>query len=205
LALVPADRIGTAPDFPIQVADGNHCEILADFDLTQTDAERIGFEFKSKATERPRLVFDLHHGDLIFDRTEAGGLSALKRRCPLESASRDRLQVRILIDSVTVEVFTDSGGTVLTNSVYSGMDSDGVAVFTKGGRGCRLWMLRRGLRTDRPRPVDAAAARRGTGKHRRGLDAYRETPFGPVIRHREEPIAVSRRIFGGPFELVLLS
>lgn len=126
-------KIENSDKYSVQVDNGNQCEILADFDLTQTNADRIIFKLKSNGKEQSLLIFDLKHGNLIFDRSASGGISAFKRSCPFESASKNNFQVHIFIDSVTVEVFTDNGRTVMTNSVYSSVDSDKISIYTENG------------------------------------------------------------------------
>ncbi len=126
-------RLAAGEKREIPIEDGNHCEILLDLDLFQTSADKVGLELKSGYDDEKTLViFDLRRGELVFDRTESGSLSALSRKCPLESI-RDRLHLRIFIDSVTVEIFTDGGRTVMTNTVYSKEKNNKIKVFSENG------------------------------------------------------------------------
>jgi Beta-fructosidases (levanase/invertase) len=56
------------------------------------------------------------------------------RRCLLESSSNHQLFVRILMDSISVEVFTDGGRTTMTNNVFSDPSSNNLSIYTRNGR-----------------------------------------------------------------------
>ena len=77
------------------------------------------------------LEFDLCQGEMIFDRRKSGNISAQTRRCLLESASQSQLFVRIFMDSISVEVFTDGGRTVMTNNIFSDPLSKNLSIYTR--------------------------------------------------------------------------
>mgnify|MGYP000204732462 CR=1 FL=1 len=127
--------------FSFTAGDGVHCEIIASFDLSETSAQQIVFRLRGSAEQETKLEFDLAKGEMIFDRTRSGNISALKRKCPLESASQPQLTVRIFMDSISIEVFTDNGRTTMTNNIFSNPESNELAISTVGGR-TRLLCLR---------------------------------------------------------------
>ena len=118
---------------PVTAGDNVHCEIFAAFDLTQTSADVIGFGLRSSREHETLLEFDLAHGEIIFDRTRSGNKSAVVRKCNLESVRKDELIVHIYMDSTTIELFTDDNRTVMTNCIYSPVESDGLYLYAKGG------------------------------------------------------------------------
>ena len=120
--------------FEFEAGDGVHGEILATFDLTESSAEVIGFRLRGSVKQQTLLEFDLRLGEMIFDRTESGNLSARERRCLLESGSQPQLFVRIFLDSISVEVFTDGGKTTMTNNVFSDPLSNNLSIYTRNGR-----------------------------------------------------------------------
>ena len=63
------------------------------------------FEIRSKGEQKTLIELDLRKGELAFDRTHSGSLSALRRTCPLECARKDWANIRIFMDSISVEVF----------------------------------------------------------------------------------------------------
>ena len=119
--------------FVFEAGDGVHCEILATFDLSQSNAGIIGFRLRGSKDQETLLEFDLSHGEMIFDRRKSGNISAQTRRCLLESASQSQLFVRIFMDSISVEVFTDGGRTVMTNNIFSDPLSKHLSIYTKSG------------------------------------------------------------------------
>ena len=133
--------IEEANPFSFTAGDGVHCEIIASFDLSETTAQRIVFHLRGSAEQETKLEFDLAKGEMIFDRTRSGNISALKRKCPLESESQSQLTVRIFMDSISIEVFTDNGRTTMTNNIFSNPESNELSISTVGGR-TRLLCLR---------------------------------------------------------------
>ncbi|MBF0289841.1 MAG: glycoside hydrolase family 32 protein [SAR324 cluster bacterium] len=133
--------------FDFEAGDGVHGEILATFDLTESTAEAIGFVLRGSEDQQTLLEFDLRLGEMIFDRTNSGNISAHQRRCLLESASQSQLFVRIFLDSISVEVFTDGGRTTMTNNVFSDPASSNLSVYTRKGRASLRSLQTYGLRS----------------------------------------------------------
>ena len=129
-----AHMIEDSAPFEFEAGDGVHGEILANFDLTESSAEVIGFRIRGSVEQQTLLEFDLRLGEMIFDRKESGNISARERRCVLESASQSKLFVRIFLDSISVEVFTDGGRTTMTNNVFSNPSSNKLSIYTRNGR-----------------------------------------------------------------------
>ena len=133
--------------FNFNAGDNVHCEIVADIDLLSTDAKVVGLAMRSSAEYETLLEFDLEHGELVFDRTRSGNKSAVVRKCLLESAVKDRLSFRIFMDSTTVEIFTDGNRTVMSNCIYTPVESKGLYLYTKGGNAAvevlRTWGMKK--------------------------------------------------------------
>ena len=84
---------------------------------------------------------------MIFDRTRSGNISALKRKCPLESESQSQLTVRIFMDSISIEVFTDNGQTTVANNIFFNPKSNELSISTVGGRTRLLGLRTFGLKS----------------------------------------------------------
>ena len=139
--------IEEATPFSFTAGDGVHCEIIASFDLSETSAQQIVFRLRGSAEQEAKLEFDLAKGEMIFDRTRSGNISALQRKCPLESASQSQLTVRIFMDSISIEVFTDNGRTTMTNNIFSNPESNELSIKTVGGRTRLLGLRTYGLKS----------------------------------------------------------
>jgi len=133
--------------FSFTAGDGVHCEIIASFDLSETNAQCIFFRLRGSAQQETKLEFDLAKGEMIFDRTRSGNISALQRKCLLESASQSQLTVRIFMDSISIEVFTDNGRTNMTNNIFSNPESNELSISTVGGRTRLLGLRTYGLKS----------------------------------------------------------
>lgn len=88
-------------------------------DLQQS--KRLELSFKN-TTHQLKLVVDSVAGELILDRTQAGiadfetGFAAVQR-APLQ-IENDKVQLDILLDAASVEVFANNGRTVMTSLVF---------------------------------------------------------------------------------------
>jgi beta-fructofuranosidase len=133
--------------FSFAAGDGVHCEVIASFDLSETNAQYIVFRLRGSAQQETKLEFDLAKGEMIFDRTRSGNISALQRKCLLESASQSQLTVRIFLDSISIEVFTDNGRTTMTNSIFSNPESNELSISTVGGKTRLLGLRTYGLKS----------------------------------------------------------
>ena len=139
--------IEEATPFSFTAGDGVHCEIIASFDLSETSAQQIVFRLRGATEQETKLEFHLVKGEMIFDRTRSGNISALQRKCPLESASQSQLTVRIFMDSISIEVFTDNGRTTMTNNIFSIPESNELSINTVGGRTRLLGLQTYGLKS----------------------------------------------------------
>ncbi len=115
--------------------------------MSETSAQQIVFRLRGSAEQETKLEFDLAKGEMIFDRTRSGNISALARKCPLESASQSKLTVRIFMDSISIEVFTDNGRTTMTNNIFSNPESNELSISTIAGRARLLGLRTYGLKT----------------------------------------------------------
>ena len=67
-------------------------------------------------------------GDVTFNPTFGG-----RQTAPLRLDRHGRVRLHILVDTSSVEVFTDQGQTVLTDQIFPGPSSNGVRLFATGG------------------------------------------------------------------------
>ena len=137
--------IEEAKPFSLTAGDGVHCEIIASFDLLETSAERIIFQLRSSKNQETKLELDLAQGEMIFDRTRSGNISALKRKCLLESAGQSQLNIRMFLDSISIEIFTDGGRTTMTNNIFSSLESNQLSISAVGGSARLLGLRTYGL------------------------------------------------------------
>jgi levanase len=127
---------------------GKALEIMADLDLG--DAERAGFKVRTGDGEETVVGYDAERQQVYVDRTRSGDIGFSRdfpgvQRAPL--AARDgTVQLHILVDWSSVEVFADRGQRVITDLIFPKPESDGLQVFAEGGRAgverLRVWRMR---------------------------------------------------------------
>jgi levanase len=102
---------GTAKQFGVNVHTGNGQRTTIGYDTTTQTV----FIDRTKS------------GDVAFDPTFGGRQSA-----PLKLV-HGTVRLRVLVDTSSVEVFTDQGQVVLTDQIFPGPTSSGVSLFSTGG------------------------------------------------------------------------
>ncbi len=115
---------------------GEQVEIQAVVDLG--GCTEFGFNVRVGDDEGTTIGFDVASSRLFVDRTRAGRSDfhprfAGKHYAPLE-ASNGQIEMRIFVDSSSVEVFGGSGEAVLTDRIFPDPSSRGITAFAKGGK-----------------------------------------------------------------------
>ncbi|MFJ8629558.1 GH32 C-terminal domain-containing protein [Streptomyces sp. NPDC093568] len=128
---------------------GKALDIEATFSLK--DAERFGLKVRTGAGGEETVIgYDATTQEVYVDRTRSGagdfhstfpGVQA----APLK-AKNGKVELRILVDWSSVEVFGGSGEAVITDQIFPDPSSTGVEVFAEGGTATldrmRAWQLR---------------------------------------------------------------
>ena len=113
------------------------CRVVAAVD--PGTAERFGLHVRVGAEERTTIVVDLRAGTVGIDRTRSGAVDfhpdfAAVHTAPLPGAGTGGVvRLEVVVDESSVEVFVGDGEVVLTDQVFPGATSDGLAVFAEGG------------------------------------------------------------------------
>ncbi len=144
MAQVPVDlrplhleTLYTAHDQPLQQGTlelpvyGRKLEIVAQ--LTLTDADRFSIQLHADEHDALTLTLDRAHNRLILRRP-----SAEIENYPLEFSapidlSTSALDLRIVLDESSLEVFAQQGTVVMTAQTFGNPHSDGVRLISEGG------------------------------------------------------------------------
>jgi fructan beta-fructosidase len=125
---------GTVSLAPNGIA-GKAMEIVAE--LEAGTASEFGLKVRTGQSEETVIGVDPKRGLLFVDRTHSGAVDFHKdfpgrqtAPLPIETG---RVRLRVLVDWSSVEVFDGSGRTVITDQIFPSPESDGVALYARGG------------------------------------------------------------------------
>jgi fructan beta-fructosidase len=129
-----AITIATPDPQPIISVDGPH-EVLVEFDCANATAREFGIDVHAGPTEFTRIGYNPSRGLAFVDRQHAGvtpsPFFAGRHEAPIPALS-DRLRLRVLVDTSSVEVFVDDREQ-FTNLVLPSDDSNGLRPFAHDG------------------------------------------------------------------------
>lgn len=121
---------------PLADVRGDTLEFVARFAVDEaTTATRFGLRVRVGAGEQTTAGYNVARRTLYVDRSRSGqsvpGVAA-----PQVLALEPRegvIELRLLVDRSSLEVFADGGRAVFTNQIFPSPDSQGVELFAEGG------------------------------------------------------------------------
>lgn len=136
MAELDSGRITPSRD-PLEGEDvtGRTLELVATID--PHSADRVGLRVREGDDQESVIVYDAVDEELRFDRTDSGeffddgyyGVAS----APMEPLADGTIELRVLVDRCSVEVFANEGRRTMTNLVFPEWDSTGVSLFAEGG------------------------------------------------------------------------
>ena len=93
------------------------------------------FRMKLAADERhySEVIYDRDEKTLTFDRTHSGfNKDAISTRSMYVSEKKDVINLRILVDRFSVEIFVNDGEQVMTSLIYTPVDASGISFASNG-------------------------------------------------------------------------
>jgi fructan beta-fructosidase len=114
---------------------GTALEIVAEFDVGT--AAELGLKVRASGHEETVIGIDPRAGRLFVDRTRSGQLGfhrefSGRHTAPLRPEN-GRVKLHVFVDWSSVEVFAANGEVVLTEQIFPAPESDGVALYARGG------------------------------------------------------------------------
>jgi len=105
--------------------------------LSQKDAKRFGINVRTGNGQVTQVGYDTSTKELYIDRTKSGDVSfdstfPAVHRAPVALAG-GKLQLRIIVDASSVEVFANDGQVNLTDQIFPDPANTGLSVFADGG------------------------------------------------------------------------
>jgi sucrose-6-phosphate hydrolase SacC (GH32 family) len=127
---------------------GNALEIIAEFAVGT--ATELGLKVRTGRDEETVIGIDPHVGQLFVDRTRSGEVGfhpefSGRHTAPLR-VNNGHVRLHVLVDWSSVEVFAGAGESVITDQIFPSPESNGVALYARGGtarlRSLDAWALR---------------------------------------------------------------
>jgi fructan beta-fructosidase len=114
---------------------GTTLEIVAEFEVGT--AAELGLKVRTGAQEETVIGIDPRAGQLFVDRARSGEVGFHKEFSGRHSAplpvENGRVRVHVFVDWSSVEVFAANGEVVVTDQIFPARESDGVALYARGG------------------------------------------------------------------------
>ena len=129
-------------------AKGDTVEIVAKF--RARNAENFGLRVRTGNGQRTEIGYDVDRGGIYVDRTTSGDVSFSPSFPSVEFApvelKNGYITLRVLVDRSSVEVFEGRGRVTITDQIFPDRDSQGIQLFSQGGRAqlkdLTVWKLR---------------------------------------------------------------
>lgn len=123
----------TSEEQTLTAGDGVSYELKFKIDLTRTDAERIELVLRCDEEQKTVCLFDLKKGEIMVDRNQSDGWSRGSSRSNLILKGKAELDVHILSDQSSIEIFTDQYRNNQSNNIFASDAQNNLKIRTYGG------------------------------------------------------------------------
>jgi fructan beta-fructosidase len=117
-------------------------------ELVPENASEMGFRLRKGAGEETLVAFSSAASEVFVDRSKSGTISFspdFPGRHKAKVRATAKLRLHIFVDRSSLEVFVNQGEAVLTDRIYPQLSSDGIELYSDGGRGrvvsLSIWKL----------------------------------------------------------------
>lgn len=129
-------------------ATGDTVDVIAKF--RARNADKFGLRVRTGNGQRTVIGYDVDRGGIYVDRTKSGDVSFDPSFPSVGFApvklDNGYLTLRVLVDRSSVEVFDGNGRVAITDQIFPDRDSQGIQIFSSGGRAQledpTVWKLR---------------------------------------------------------------
>lgn len=124
----------TGEPVALPVGDGISFELKLLLDMAETDAEAVELHLRCGEGRETVCTVDLHGGELRVDRSNSDGWSVGVSRSGLRLSGRTVLDLHILSDQSSLELFADQYRNNHSNNIYATPRQTGAWICARGGR-----------------------------------------------------------------------
>ncbi|MFE4604873.1 glycoside hydrolase family 32 protein [Kitasatospora indigofera] len=135
VSTAPTTAIAAGADVPLST-QGTLLDITAT--LRAGTANDFGIKVHTGGGQETRIGYDTTTQELYVDRTRSGDSSfggnfVAVHRAPLSLDADGKLQLRVVVDTSSVEVYAADGQVVLTDQIFPNPSNNGVSAYATGG------------------------------------------------------------------------
>lgn len=123
----------TEQESQLMAGDGVCFELKLKIDLEKTDAEMLEFNLRCGEGKKTVCLFDFKKGELSVNRNEADGWSRGISKSVLYLKGKQELDVHILSDQSSLEIFTNRYQNNHSNNIFAGTEQNGLTLRAYGG------------------------------------------------------------------------
>lgn len=127
------DELIVTEETALKAGDGVSFELKMKIDLTRTDAEKVELDLRSGDGKKTVCLFDLKKAELSVDRNQADGWSSGVSGSSLELKNKEELDIHILSDQSSLEIFTDRYRNNHSGNVFASNEQNGIEIRAYGG------------------------------------------------------------------------
>lgn len=117
----------------LTAGDGVCFELKMKIDLEKTDADRLELSLRCGEGRKTTCLFDFRKAELIVDRNTADGWSRGISRSLMYLKGKKELDVHILSDQSSLEIFTDQYQNNHSNNIFAGDEQNKLQLRAIGG------------------------------------------------------------------------
>ncbi|RBW70790.1 glycoside hydrolase family 32 protein [Bacillus taeanensis] len=110
-------------------------ETIIDFNINETTASEFGIQLRCSedGKEKTEILLDLTNKEIVMDREHSGCGEKGISKAPLV-VKDGSVNLRIFMDTTSVEVFVNDGEQVITNRIFPDVNSNKFNIFAKDGK-----------------------------------------------------------------------
>lgn len=117
----------------LTAGDGICFELKFKIDLEQTDADTLELDLRCGEGRKTVCLFDFKKAELSVDRNEADGWSRGISKSVMYLKGKKELDVHILSDQSSLEIFTDRYQANHSNNIFAGDKQNQIKLRAYGG------------------------------------------------------------------------
>lgn len=128
------ELVVTEKETELTAGDGVCFELKLKIDLEKTDADKLELVLRCGEGKKTVCLFDFKNAEMSVDRNEADGWSRGISRSVMYLKGKKELDVHILSDQSSLEIFTDQYQNNHSNNIFAGDAQNQLMIRAYGGR-----------------------------------------------------------------------